>query len=295
MSVVRASLVLSLLGLVLGAASGCAQGDPIENTGGGGAGESGGGATTSDTGCEGVDLDTDPANCGVCGRTCVPPHAEASCVAGECAIAECELGFADCDGTAETGCELQVDCDEGAACDTACGSTGGLVCADACTPTCAVPAETCNGIDDDCDGACDQGPVAGCRVGVHRAYNSTNGHLFTTNLAEAQAWGLEYENFYYLYGAPTADLRPFFRCALGSFTFYTESNDCELTGAPLGTMGFIAPTPAAGAATCGATPLHRLSNPNGWHFYTTSAAERDGAVAGGWTSEGIAGHVWIAP
>jgi hypothetical protein len=42
------------------------------------------------------------------------------------------------------------------------------------------------------------------------------------------------------------------------------------------------------------TPLYRLFNPsNGDHFYTTSAAERDGAVANfGYTSEGIACYVF---
>jgi hypothetical protein len=261
-----------------------------------GAGSAGAGASPAD--CSGVDLETDPTNCGMCGRTCVVKHAEAACQAGDCALGACDLGWADCDGDVDTGCEVEIACDEGGACATACGSQGGLACADVCAPVCAPPAEACNAVDDDCDGACDQGAIAGCRVGVHRAYNAGTGHLFTIDLAEATAWGLESANFFYLYVGAAADLRPFQRCGKpnGNF-FYSESNDCEMTGAPLGTLGFIAPAPMEGMnPTCGAAPLYRIYNvANNWHFYTTSLAERDAALAGGWSDQGIAGYVWAAP
>jgi pyruvate/2-oxoacid:ferredoxin oxidoreductase beta subunit len=56
-------------------------------------------------------------------------------------------------------------------------------------------------------------------------------------------------------------------------------------------MGFIATSP-----TCGAIALFRLYRRAGGHFYTTSAAERDSAVASGaYVSEGIAGYVWTSP
>jgi hypothetical protein len=43
-------------------------------------------------------------------------------------------------------------------CTTSCGSAGTQVCGDDCTPSeCTPPAETCNGIDDDCDGTPDDG------------------------------------------------------------------------------------------------------------------------------------------
>lgn len=280
----------------------CATGDSVEEGGSTATSQSGGedvdGGSPTNIECSAsIDLQTDPQNCGTCGRTCVLPNGTAACVAGECALGSCDLGFADCDGAADTGCEHPIACVQGDSCMSACGSIGGLSCADVCTPTCNAPAELCNAIDDDCDGACDQGAVAGCRVGIHRAYNGTQGHLFTPSLAEAQGWGLEFENFYYLYNDAAADLRPFFRCSLGGFTFYTESNDCELTGAPLATIGFIAPRPAEGMpGTCGSVPLYRMSNSaNGWHFYTVSAPERDSAVASGWTDEGVAGYVWTTP
>ncbi len=287
---------------------GCADGDPIGTGTTGGTSSTGTGApldcstvganlTACDGGC--ADLDVDPQNCGACGRTCVLPRGTAACAAGECALAGCEAGFADCDADPENGCELEVTCTEGGACDTTCGSIGSLSCASPCAPSCSVPAESCNATDDDCDGLCDQGGIAGCRVAVHRAYNGTNGHLFTTNLADATAWGLEAEAFFYLYVDATADLRPFFRCAKGGTGnfLYTESNDCELTGAPLETTGFIAPSPMApNEPTCGAIPLYRIYHaPNLWHFYTTSLAERDAALAAGWSDQGLAGYVWTTP
>jgi len=292
--------VAALAIVTLGA---CAEGDTVDGSTQGGDATA---TTTSTTTCsEGtacdascVDLQTDPQNCGECGRTCVPPHGTAACAGGECALAACDLGFADCDADVETGCELAIDCQQGGACMTACDSTGGLDCTDPCAPSCALPAESCNALDDDCDLACDQGAIPGCRVAVHRAYNAANGHLFTTNLAEAQTWGLEFEGFFHLYVDAAADLRPFFRCAkggTGNFLF-SESNDCELTGAPLLTVGFIAPAPVApDLPTCGAVPLYRLRlAANNWHFYTVSLPERDSAVAGGWADEGIAGYVWPA-
>lgn len=250
--------------------------------------------------CDGtcVDLDVDPQNCGACGSTCVVPHAGSTCAGGVCGSGTCEPGWADCDADALTGCEHEVTCSEGGACPTACGSTGALSCADPCSPVCASPAEACNAVDDDCDAECDEGAIAGCRVAVHRAYNGTSGHLFTTDLAEATAWGLEVQAFFYLYADATADLRPFFRCPKPSGSvFFTDSNDCELTGAPTSTLGFIAPAPMASEPpTCGAIPLYRIAHaPNGWHFYTTSLAERDSALASGWSDEGVAGYVWAAP
>ncbi len=296
--------VAALSALALGL-SGCADGDPIGTGGPGGAAASSSSSgappdCTGKTACDATcaDLQTDPLNCGSCGRTCVVANGVSSCVAGECAVASCESGFADCDDDPLNGCELSVACQEGGACTTTCGSMGGLSCADACAPVCGALAESCNAVDDDCDGACDQGAIAGCRVPVHRAYNGANGHLFTTDLAEAQAWGLEAQNFYYLYAGAAADLRPFFRCAKGGTGnfFYTESNDCELTGAPLATVGFIAPQPMMGEPTCGAMPLYRIYLPgNNWHFYTTSLAERDAAIGNGWQDQGLAGHVWAAP
>ena len=245
-----------------------------------------------------ADLQTDPSNCGQCGRSCVIPQASAACLVGECAMAACEPGWTDCDAMLVTGCETPIDCQANTVCTTACGSEGTVDCTNACAaagePECLAPVETCNVVDDDCDGACDQGPLPGCRIGVHRSNSPTLGHFYTTDLAEATSGdlGLEAENFFWLY-ADVEGLQPLFRCIKANGKrWLTTSIDCEGTAAPELTMGFIAPD-----ERCGSIPLYRLRNvPPDAHFYTTSAPERDNAVNNlGFADEGIAGYVWAGP
>lgn len=245
-------------------------------------------ATPATGGCG--DTRRDPYNCGTCGRTCVVAQATAACEAGECAIGSCDDGWLDCDGDLSTGCEQADECIEGAACTTTCGTTGATSCADRCAPVCAPPDETCNAVDDDCDDECDEG-LAGCRQGVHRSHGP-DGHFYTLDATEAGSGGrtLERTDYFSLYAEDVAGLSPLFRCRLPNGTqLLTSSTDCEVGVAPEGTLGFMARGPR-----CGSVALHRLSNPaNGAHFYTTSSAERDNAVATyGYVSEGVTGHVW---
>jgi hypothetical protein len=278
----RASLAIALL-----AAAACSDAPPDAA---GGAGGAGGGAT----GCEGADLASDPQNCGACGRTCVIPEGAAACVAGECALGSCDVGFADCDGALDNGCEHLIDCDDGGACATSCGTTGALACGDVCAPSCTVPVESCNAIDDDCDGLCDNGPVAGCRQGVLRA-SGASGHFYGTDQAEAVAQGYNIEaiDYFFLYTGAATDLRPLFRCSKANgTTFLTTDTACEMLGGVLATVGFIAPV-----EECGAVPLYRLHQPAANnHFFTLSAPERDNAIAMyGYVDQGVAGYVWPAP
>jgi hypothetical protein len=282
---------------------GCAEGEPIltgaAGGSGGGAASTGGDGAGAGSACESgespcgaacVDTDTDPEHCGACDAPCTPSGAEGACVGGVCTLGSCLAGFADCDADTANGCE--ASCAEGDACDTSCGSDGAIGCADPCTPSCIPPLESCNGLDDDCDGDCDEGPLAGCRVAVHRAYGAS-GHLFTTDLAAATAWGLEAADFFFLSAAPNTQVLALYRCAKPGTanTLLTTSADCEGNGAPLETVGYLAAT-----ASCGAVPLHRLHLPTqAWHFYTTSVAERDAALAGGWLSQGISGYVFTTP
>jgi hypothetical protein len=79
---------------------------------------------------------------------CDLPHAKATCIGGACAIEACELGFGDCNGAREDGCEvgLRTDPDHCGECGTACFP--GFSCEQAectCTPT------SCG------DGTCDKG------------------------------------------------------------------------------------------------------------------------------------------
>lgn len=213
-----------------------------------------------------VDTESDPENCGACGRTCVIANAEAGCEAGECVIAACELGFSDDDGEVGNGCEA-----------------GGAACG----------VETCNAADDDCDGACDEGALAGCRSGVHRA--NGNGHYYTTDLAAAQTapYSVEAQDYFFTYVAPAPGLAEAFLCRKGDGRhFVTPSATCENAGTVVRSLGFWATEPS-----CGAVPLYRLYNgAQGNHFYTTSAAERDNAVSNlGYVFEFVAGYVWPAP
>ena len=72
-------------------------------------------------GCE-VELASNVAHCGACGTSCNLPHATATCTGGACAIATCDAGWADCDGDASNGCEVDIN--------TSVPNCGG--CGDAC-------------------------------------------------------------------------------------------------------------------------------------------------------------------
>jgi hypothetical protein len=75
----------------------------------------------------------DPANCGQCGNACaLPATAVHGCEGGNCFPITCDFGFADCDKIWPNGCEWTIE------------------------------AETCNCVDDDCDGENDELPLADC-------------------------------------------------------------------------------------------------------------------------------------
>ena len=95
-------------------------------------------------GCE-IHLDTNLANCGVCGNACpTPANATASCVAGSCGIGVCEPGYFDCDLDPANGCESQVTSDAAncGACGITCGSGQACensVCVDVPGESCGTP------------------------------------------------------------------------------------------------------------------------------------------------------------
>ncbi len=78
----------------------------------------------ADNGCE-VDVETDPDNCGDCGKVCSREGAaKVVCVQGSCKVA-CKPHFADCDGKPEDGCETDLDKDPQhcGRCDRVCAGT----------------------------------------------------------------------------------------------------------------------------------------------------------------------------
>jgi len=80
-----------------------------------------------------VDVSGDPANCGACGRACAaPPGTSVACRAGSCVVGSCLPGFADCNGQAADGCEVNTGSDAlncgrcGAACAAGATCTDGV-------------------------------------------------------------------------------------------------------------------------------------------------------------------------
>ncbi len=99
-------------------------------------------------GCE-TSLLTDPNNCGARGNACRAPNGVAACVAGACAVASCDAGYADCDGAPDNGCELDTASDVGhcGSCSRACsaGAHSAATCAGGlCGATCAAGWGDCN-------------------------------------------------------------------------------------------------------------------------------------------------------
>ncbi|MDP1828868.1 MAG: MopE-related protein [Archangium sp.] len=134
-------------------------------------------------GCEVLTGGSDVANCGGCGTVCATPNATPRCTTGTCGILSCNLGFANCNGQVNDGCEINTNtslanCGScGAQCAPAhaspvcvAGSCGigacqagwvnlnGLV-ADGCEYGC-VPTnggvEACDGVDNNCNGGVDE-------------------------------------------------------------------------------------------------------------------------------------------
>ena len=80
---------------------------------------------------EGFDTETDPRNCGACGNSCAAAHSLPTCRAGNCAIRQCDIGYYDLNTDPTDGCEY--------------------------TCTRRSDTETCNRLDDNCNGVMDEG------------------------------------------------------------------------------------------------------------------------------------------
>jgi hypothetical protein len=111
-------------------------------------------------GCE-ADTQTSLAHCGACGRACGPlANATAVCRVGGCAIGACAAGFADCDGSAANGCEVNLNTDL-----AHCGR-----CRNACSrnniPTAACNAGVCGGACAAGFNDCNRDPADGCEVNL---------------------------------------------------------------------------------------------------------------------------------
>ncbi len=176
-----------------------------------------GGCPAGLTECSGrcVDIFVDPDHCGTCGHACPSGlHAVGTCAVGNCFLA-CESGWSDLDGA--PGCEAPCSsgsptescnglddncngltdetfpCAAGAfaVCTTSCGTVGTGVCSTDCTlpapAACSPPAEVCNGADDDCDGAPDNG--FDCSPGANGTCTTGCGSTGSRACGPDCAWG----------------------------------------------------------------------------------------------------------
>ncbi len=151
-----------------------------------------------DDDCDGAvdetfDLSQDVAHCGACGAACAFAGGVPFCRGGGCRMARCAAGFSDCNADDADGCETEGGCPPDSVCDGVDEDGDGAVdegyvpvicgvglcglrstpsaCVDGAPRACAAGApgldDTCNGLDEDCDGVADEGYVPeGCGVGA---------------------------------------------------------------------------------------------------------------------------------
>jgi len=136
-------------------------------------------ATVCETNVKGTDIN----NCGNCGTVCSLPNATPKCTAGVCGIQSCNAGFADCDGNAANGCEvnLKADVNNCNACGTKCSAANG-------TPACSngVCSITCNSGYSNCN----NNPSDGCEAALNTTTNCGScGNTCSTNNGTASCTG----------------------------------------------------------------------------------------------------------
>ncbi|WP_156338033.1 hypothetical protein [Chondromyces crocatus] len=117
-------------------------------------------------GCESA-VTTDVQNCGGCGVICPAPNGTATCSAGQCGVASCAAGYADCNQLPLDGCEVDTSTSVGhcGSCGNACPvvANGAAQCSGgSCGTVCNPGFASCNGtLDDGCEVNL-QGDTANC-------------------------------------------------------------------------------------------------------------------------------------
>jgi hypothetical protein len=103
-------------------------------------------------------------NCGQCGKVCSTANATPSCTSGQCVIASCNAGFADCDQNPANGCETNLSNVNN------CGQCGKVCSTANATPSCTsgqCVIASCNAGFADCD----QNPANGCETNLSSVNN----------------------------------------------------------------------------------------------------------------------------
>ncbi len=104
-------------------------------------------------GCETSTTD-DLANCGACGVACAPSRAATSaCVSGVCRVLSCRMGYADCDGDAANGCEVDLNTNAAhcGTCPTVCPGGGACAAGRCQTSSCPAGSAECMGDSVPCE------------------------------------------------------------------------------------------------------------------------------------------------
>jgi len=117
-------------------------------------------------GCE-VDTRSNTGNCGRCGNACSSANASSVCSAGVCGIGACNAGFANCDGNAANGCEVDTRSNTGncGRCGVVCAAPvgGSATCTgSACVQACPAGQTSCAGTCRATGAGCTSAGTGGC-------------------------------------------------------------------------------------------------------------------------------------
>ena len=220
-------------------------------------------------GCE-TDLQRSATHCGTCGNACpAPANATATCGASGCGFA-CRAGFADCDGSAANGCEVELATDAAhcGACGTSCATPNGFA---QCTAgACAVA--RCNAGFDDCDHVATNGCEARIDTAAHCgtcARTCSTGMLCASNACVPQ-------------------------CTAGRSLCGDACVDLTSSTSNCGACGHVCPVPTNGEATCSDGGCNTLCNA-GWSTCSATGEACAVHVTVDTNNCGVCGRVCTAP
>jgi hypothetical protein len=133
-------------------------------------------------GCE-TSVLSDSKNCGACQKSCANlPNAVAGCLNGGCVLASCTVGYADCNGNPNDGCEVKTstDINNCGKCANVCPQ-GNICVGGGCTcPMCNIPNASAKCVNnmcvfDKCNpgfGDCNNNTADGCEVNLQQDKNN---------------------------------------------------------------------------------------------------------------------------
>lgn len=181
-------------------------------------------------------------------------------------------------------------CAPGTACTTACGSTGITRCDGACVASCDPVAETCNLVDDDCNGRCDDG--VGCRQAMVETRNALGSFCYATD-PESQCPGhTVFGVRFHAYRDYVAGTVPLYRCLDADASILLTRVACRPDAEPVAYV-------TSGGDACGAGPIHHFRKREGLspmeHIYLDEAPPSGDPLYSSYEYRGVAFHAWREP